>query len=342
MNLDVFSKLMDTLLIASKEQELSISGMLNIDNMFLKEQKKEEYKKTVSVCKVYQAELSSKKKKATPTHYVIKDGKVTPLLVANERVVELFPKIEAEEEKMIDIDKGRSSENSRECRQVENEIAAGQNEAKLQKLTLKEKSIIGSEDKKKPDSLKVKRCFMEMQKIDSVNNYDLFPEVMLRAIFAFIDYKLLDMPDLVPVKTAGHFAVVTYEVPATELNNIHSQMGVKMLYDNINLRVIKPYKLVYNALISVVLRFGLDNFVTVTQSYYLEIVQHHLGKLWKQELQVPTEAFYEWCQLTLKAKKKKQGVVEFFENLYVRINQMWNIDIIERSTSFKRAKVDKT
>ena len=66
--------------------------------------------------------------------------------------------------------------------------------------------------------------------------------------------------------------------------------------EDINVRLIKPFKEFYNQLISIALKYGIFNIHTVSPSDFVEAAGHSLKRLWKPCLKVPTEAFYELCK----------------------------------------------
>ena len=113
-----------------------------------------------------------------------------------------------------------------------------------------------------------------------------------------------------------------------------------MAYDNINLRIIKPYKQLYNILISIILTFGIDNLGTLNQTDYVDAVQHKISTIWKPILKQPVEAFYECCR-GIAIKRNKQGLPEFFQLVNCKMMQLWDTEIVQQSNNFKKAKVEQ-
>lgn len=190
---------MMTLFTSAKEAEAAITSHKNLDKAFQLMQKEKEFMNSKSIYKEYLCDITHQKKKTAPTKYIIKSRIVIPLMVANERVVELFAK---EEQSMVEVSTP---------------------EKLLEPLPVAEKfehmSISDQrEGARQSKSLKVKRSYMEMQKVDAAN-FDLFSVGVLNAIFAYIDFNSLKMPEKDQYTTIGHFAALIYEVSV----NIHKQ-----------------------------------------------------------------------------------------------------------------------
>ena len=113
-----------------------------------------------------------------------------------------------------------------------------------------------------------------------------------------------------------------------------------MPYDNLNMRVIKPYKPFYSSLIGLALTYGLDNLHTVARGDFVDAAQHRLNAIWKSSLQEPTEAFFDWC--LSKSPSKPASRLEFFESVRAKMLLHWNTEIVQRSNGFKKAKVEHT
>ena len=180
---------MEVVLDKIAEAELTVANYKGLDRKYQLIQKENAYNNMKNIYKEYSCDIGHKKKSHLPAKYIIMNRVVTPLLIANEKVVELFIK---EEDAPI------------ECGEY------GHVEVKLQNMTLKDEA---SEKplKGQSTSLKVKRSFMEMQKLDSIN-FDLFPAGVLSAIFTYVDYQSLKQPDLSQYNVIGHFAVMIYGV----------------------------------------------------------------------------------------------------------------------------------
>lgn len=180
----------------------------------------------------------------------------------------------------------------------------------------------------------------EMQKV--IANCDVFPVGALNAIFAHVDRQCAKLGN--PTFSAlGRLAATIYEVHANELKAIHDQLGVRMTYDNVNLRVIKPYKELYNTLISTTLRFGLSDFVTVSLEDYIDAAQHYSETtIWTPELRPPAEAFYECCrEVALRMGSKRQILVpEFFRRLHGELMLMWEAEVVKPACCFRRARLE--
>lgn len=114
-----------------------------------------------------------------------------------------------------------------------------------------------------------------------------------------------------------------------------------MSYDNINMRIIKPYKEFYNTAIRVVFQFGLAHLNTVSASDFVDAVQYHMPKTWKPMLKVPAGALFEWTTAVLCKLKRPLIITDFFDGLINQMMQYWDAEIIQKSNGFKRAKVEQ-
>jgi hypothetical protein len=120
---------------------------------------------------------------------------------------------------------------------------------------------------------------------------------------------------------------------------VHSGLETELNGEDIGVRVIKPYKRFYEALMSVALRYGLDNLHTLNVSDFRDAVQHFTKSYWKPSLSAPAEAFFDCLRLE-KSKLPPPESSELFENLHARLGRMWDAEIIARSNDFKKAKIE--
>jgi len=109
--------------------------------------------------------------------------------------------------------------------------------------------------------------------------------------------------------------------------------------EEINLRVIKPYKGFYTELMRTVLKYGIQLIHTVNPIDFIDAVAHSMKDRWSASLKGPTEVFYEIC----KAEAIKEGPKDasiLFENVRQKMEELWEADIIARSNNFKKAKLE--
>ncbi len=316
-----FTTLMEQLLSRITEAAAAIEKFQAFETTYQRMQKEKAVTNLKALYK--EAAHDTSRKKTHPIKYLLPNRVVSPLMLANVRVVEqYFPKSEP-----------------MECEKD----STAKVETKFEQMCIQDDDVMDPKPvpaAKGPqsNSLKAKRSFMEMQKLESAN-YDLFSIGVLNAIFGYMDYQSAKVPDTTQYSVVGRFVVDLYEVHATELKNIHNLIGVDMIYDNINLRVIKPYKKFYSLLLRVALKFGLGYLPTVNSSDYVNAVQSHVGTAWRPTLKVPVEFFCECCKGLVKEMKTK-GVSEFFEFLRGKLLQVWEMEVVQRSGTFKKAKVE--
>jgi hypothetical protein len=132
-----------------------------------------------------------------PTKYIIMGRIITPLLLANERIVEKST-IEKDKEPVNEIKK---------------EICIGNCnvQEKMQQMSICEENEDYKEEKKQGNSVKLKRGYSEMNKLDSTE-IDIFPMPVLKAILAYMDYQMLRQNIKIQSTSIGHFSVVILEV----------------------------------------------------------------------------------------------------------------------------------
>lgn len=226
---------------------------------------------------------------------------MTPLIILNERVAEISARSPDEE---INIEDG------------------------LDNLFLSDK--LPALKKKSSRSLSVKRHHMEL---GSSQQSDILSVLALKTLIANVDYKSLNTEQTQNYNSIGNFAVLINEISDTELKNISSNFELEIGNEPLIIRVIKPFTQFYNELISIVLRYGIQNFQTVNSCDFLEAAQNSMKELWKPFLIGPTNSFYEWC--------KTEGNVdsgELFENLKYSMNELWEAEIINTTNRFKKVK----
>jgi len=89
---------------------------------------------------------------------------------------------------------------------------------------------------------------------------------------------------------------------------------------------------------SVICRYGFECLLTLAESDFLDNVKHYMGGLWIDQLRNPAITYFEWCKQNFK-KQKTHGIIEFFENVKLQMLQAWEIEIVQSSTGFMKAKV---
>lgn len=129
---------------------------------------------------------SSRKRRKT---YTILNRAVTPLILANERVVESLMQI---------------------AEDVALKIEEVPIEAKMEKLSIQELMPDLQLQRKPSKSVNVKRSYLEMSRLRSVLS-DVFSIASLKAIFSYVDYESLRFPTPHFV-VIGHFASIVFQV----------------------------------------------------------------------------------------------------------------------------------
>ncbi len=114
-----------------------------------------------------------------------------------------------------------------------------------------------------------------------------------------------------------------------------------MGFENVNMRVIKPYKQFYDELVAVVLRYGVRNLPTVTMEDFVDAAQHSMGSAWQKTLKEPAEAFYGWCKAAAMGMDRKSDLSGWFEAVKCRMAQVWEVDVIQKASDFKKAKMER-
>ncbi len=116
-------------------------------------------------------------------------------------------------------------------------------------------------------------------------------------------------------------------------------VALEMGEEEITLRVLKPFKRFYTALISTALKYGIHSLHTVNPTDFVDAVAHSMKGVWTAALKIPAGAFYEICKSEA-AKEGNRDVSLLFENIRHRMEELWGTDIIQKSNDFKRAKLE--
>ena len=106
--------------------------------------------------------------------------------------------------------------------------------------------------------------------------------------------------------------------------------------EEISRRVLKPYKKFSNISMSTILKYGLDNMTTLDPEDYIEALKHSMKDLWKDQLKGPGISFYTWCKQQVINNNSKA-----FDHIRHKLKEAWKFEVIKKSNSFKRAKLDK-
>lgn len=128
---------------------------------------------------------------------------------------------------------------------------------------------------------------------------------------------------------------------SVELKKISGTIGYQEGDLKLNVRIIKPYKQLYNGLIRVCLMFGILNLQTVNSGDFVDAAKSCLGTIWKADYAGPAEAFFSLCKTEVFRFEGKNGMEKFFEGIKCKLIQYWNAQIIEKSNGFKKLKIDK-
>ena len=116
-------------------------------------------------------------------------------------------------------------------------------------------------------------------------------------------------------------------------------VALEMGEEDINLRVLKPFKRFYNQMIATAFKYGVGSIHTVNKEDFVDAVAHSMKDVWTEELRGPAGAFYDILKEEA-AKAENRDVSQLFESIRHRMQELWQEDIIERSNSFKKAKVE--
>ncbi len=321
-----FATLMRALLAESKCAENNILSLKELDHKFKWAQKENVYKAFKALDKDYSGLVGGargkKKSKKVPRYFIL-NRVVTPLVLANERVIESFLR-HAESPPATDL-------------LPSPEVLLQES---IQRMSILDDDLPELQMQRKPSkSLNIKRSYMEMQRIASGPS-DLFSVAALKAIFAHIDYEALKFDNLSCI-AVSHFAAIVFEIRSSELHSVNSRVEAEMGLEDVSLRVIKPYKQFYDELVAVALRYGVANLPSVDVADFVDAAQHSMGSLWQKALREPTEAFYAWCTAEAAAVGGKGELAGWFEGVKCRMAQAWEADVIQRASDFRKAKKEQ-
>lgn len=182
---------MKIFLVEAEKADTMLQTIKANEDKFKKTQIEKTYLDLTKKGKDYSGMVNSKKKSRTK-HYYILNRVVSPLIIAEERIVHSFdPHTPATPETQGFL-------------QIENI------QDSFEKLSLVEELPGTKLPAKTVKSACIKRSFIEMQKTQS-SRHDVFSAPSLKSIFAYIDYEAMKLPKIQYIVT-GHFAAVVFEV----------------------------------------------------------------------------------------------------------------------------------
>lgn len=167
-------------------------------------------------------------------------------------------------------------------------------------------------------------------------NADLFTPGVLSAILVYINFKQGNDIDMNKYIVVGYFAVAMWEVTASELRQVHELVGARMLYNNINMRLVRPFRPVYSVFMRVALIFGVDLLDTVDFKDFASAVRSQLGPAWRPEL-VPAVRLFLKVGQSLKNVARKKGLLSFMERVREELMRKWQTEIVSKSFTFTQA-----
>ena len=116
-------------------------------------------------------------------------------------------------------------------------------------------------------------------------------------------------------------------------------MNEEIGIEEVNIRILKPFKKFYNMAMKVVLTYGFKNLLSVNQEDFIEVLEEFLKDIWTPNLKRPAEIFLHWCRDVLfKSSNANQALL--FEQVKYKIEEAWIKTIIMKAKVFKRVKVD--
>lgn len=180
--------------------------------------------------------------------------------------------------------------------------------------------------------------FKFKERTDSKKSLDIYSAGVLHAIYTYVDYRIALKPETKKYTILGNFVVVVIEVNAKEINKIHGVLKLENKNENVSLRIIKPYECFYSVLVQTLLSFGVGYLWTVTSKDFCSVVKSQLSEEWQPELSAPVEFFLN-CSKQI-ASEISSGGKKFFENLRMRMMKTWEKEIVIRSISLKKFKLE--
>eukprot|EP00826_Nyctotherus_ovalis_P028616 TRINITY_DN2258_c0_g3_i1.p1 TRINITY_DN2258_c0_g3~~TRINITY_DN2258_c0_g3_i1.p1 ORF type:complete len:272 (-),score=39.24 TRINITY_DN2258_c0_g3_i1:184-999(-) len=180
--------------------------------------------------------------------------------------------------------------------------------------------------------------FKFKEKPGSKNSLEIYPAGVLYAIYTYVDYRIACKPETRKYTILKNFVVVVIEVAAKEINKIHDMLKLRNEYEDVSLRIIKPYEQFYSVLVQTLLKFGISYLWTVTTKDFCSAVKNQLNEEWQPELNTPIEFFLN-CSKKI-ASQTDSGGKKFFENLRMRMMMTWEKEIVQKSISLKKPKLE--
>ena len=204
-------------------------------------------------------------------------------------------------------------------------------ESQMEQLSINEFPMDEFKSYRKPSkSLYLKRSSPEL-----MHHIKNFSQHSLKLIFSYLDLEHLKFtkPEFMIV---GDFVILVLEIKSSQLRKLSSCISLEMGDEDISIRVLKPYKKFYNIAMSTILKYGLDSMTTLDPEDYVEALKHSMKDLWREQLKGPGISFYTWCKQQVINNNSK-----VFDDIRLKMKEAWKFEVIKKSSSFKRAKLDK-
>eukprot|EP00826_Nyctotherus_ovalis_P037400 TRINITY_DN3406_c0_g1_i12.p1 TRINITY_DN3406_c0_g1~~TRINITY_DN3406_c0_g1_i12.p1 ORF type:complete len:435 (+),score=81.72 TRINITY_DN3406_c0_g1_i12:201-1505(+) len=266
-------------------------------------QREQQYR---SLKPLYKLLLDEKiERKTNPVHYVLGNNIVTPLL---------FTKMVVEEEHT-----------------AEEGSSVISTDASFRKEASGVHVVKAVQDKEKA----ARKSTLSTQKVMQ-QNADMFTPGALSAILIYINFKQGNDIDMSKYIVVGYFAVAMWEVTASELRQVHELVGARMLYNNINMRLVRPFKPVYSLFMRVALIFGVHLLDTVDFKDFASAVRSHMGAAWRPEL-VPAARLFLKVSQSLKGVARRRDLLSFMERVKDELMKKWQTEIVRKSFTFTQA-----
>jgi hypothetical protein len=276
-----------------------------------------------------------KYKNMIPGFSIIKNRIITPLLIASEKVVEY----------MIPESYGKNSSKNR----------SGTEENQITELTNDNQDIDDKFSKMSLEDIERHHRKRTMKSLSKTTKTVKISKGLMNKASDWVDYISDQMP--VESKVTRNFVTNMIELSDSALKRIAASCkDIDDSGENINMRFIKPSKKFYNILMSVWIKLDTTSIFNLTEDEFIYHVKQALENevvTWSDAFLEPTKTFYNVAKEEFMSMYQSQrddasdlevepnnfifSVTRFFTSMKSSLYEMWNSEIVNKSTKFTSA-----
>jgi hypothetical protein len=276
-----------------------------------------------------------KYKNMIPGFSIIKNRIITPLLIASEKVVEYM------------IPESYSK--------ISSKNPSGAVENQITELTNDNQDIDDKFSKMSLEDIERHNRKRTMKSLSKTTKTIKISKGLMNKASDWVDYISDQMP--VESKVTRNFVTNMIELSDSALKRIAASCkDIDDSGENINMRFIKPSKKFYNILMSVWIKLDTTSIFNLTEEEFTDHVKQALENevvIWSDAFLEPTKTFYNVAKEEFMNMYQSQrddasdlevepnnfifSVTRFFTSMKSSLYEMWNSEIVNKSTKFTSA-----